>query len=157
MTLISSSFGVSSMGLSSICARSGIIMFTFQLLLAVFINFYSYKAFLYLTCKFKLKNFQELSELMLGKIHTLAIFSLLVSNIGNMVGNMLIFMKYLQGLFRKLNLMSVEPSLNENMIQITIVSFFILPLILKRQLKDIFLVSYLSIVILLFFIIFVIL
>lgn len=156
MTLMSSSFGVSSMGLSSICARSGILLFVFQLLLATFINLYSYKAFLFLTSKFELKNFQELSKLMLGKLQMFAIFSLLISNIGNMVGNMLIFIKYLQGLFKKLNLMSVEPSLNENMIQITIVSFFILPLILKRQLKDIFIVSYLSIVIMLFFVFFVI-
>ena len=144
------------MGLSSICARSGIIMFSIQVFLAAFINFYSYRAFLYLTWKFKLQNFQELSKLMLGKIHILAIFSFLLTNIGSMVGNMLIFMKYLQGLFKKLNLMTFEPSLNENMIQIMIVSLFILPLILKRQLKDIFVVSYLSIMIMLFLIFFVI-
>lgn len=115
MTLLSSSYGVSSMGLSSICARTGIFLFTLQLILATMINFYSYRAFLFLTNKFKLSNFQELSEVMLGKLHLLAIISLLLSNIGNMVGNMLIFIKYLQGLFKKMNIMTVEPSLDENM------------------------------------------
>lgn len=156
MTLIASCFGVSSMGLSSICARSGILLYTLQLILAVGINYFSFYAFLFLTNHFKLRNFQDLSKLMLGRWQTLAIFSLILSNIGNMVGNLLIFIKYFQGILRKLNLLSFEPNLNENMIQILLISLFILPLVLKRQLKDIFFVTYITILIMVFFIFFVI-
>jgi hypothetical protein len=100
MTLVASSFGVSSMGLSSICARSGIILYAIQLCLALLINYCSYYAFLYLTNKKGIQSFQDLSKLMLGRFHLFAIISLIVCNVGNMVGNLMIFSKYLQDLFK---------------------------------------------------------
>lgn len=151
MTLIASSFGVSSMGLSSICARSGLLLYVILTLLAGMINYCSFLAFVHLTSVFKLGTFQDLAQVTLGRMKILIMLPLIVSNLGNMVGNLLIFTKYFQGLFRKMGLMQVEPGINENMTQILLFSLLLFPLLLKRQLKDIFFVTYLTILTLLFF------
>lgn len=151
MTLIASSFGVSSMGLTSICARTGVVLYVLITILAGVINYCSFNAFVYLTSKFKLGNFQDLAQLTLRRLKALIIIPLIISNLGNMVGNLLIFTKYIQGLFRKFGLMQVEPAMNETMIHIISISFLLMPLLLKRQLKDIFFVTYFTILTLLFF------
>ena len=54
MTLIGSTFGVSTMGLSSICAKTGILLYVILLTLATVVNFCSYYSFIYLTNHYKL-------------------------------------------------------------------------------------------------------
>ena len=102
MTMIGSTFGVSTMGISSICAKSGLLLFPFLLTFAVIINYCSYYAFVYLTHHYKLENFCQLSEIMFGKLKFLSIYCLILCNIGNMVANIIIFNRYTFDLFKSL-------------------------------------------------------
>lgn len=155
MTMISSTFGVSTMGLSSICAKTGLYLFPILLILATAINYCSYHAFIYLTHHYKVKGFAELSEKIFGKFKIVAIYSLILCNMGNMVANILIFNRYIFDLFKSFGLLQMEQSLQQNMARIVMILIFTLPFVLKRQLKDIFFVTYLTIIIMVFFIFFI--
>ena len=56
-TLLSSTFGASSMGLCAIAAKSGILLYIILLAIALSVNYASYYCFIYLSEKLKLKNF----------------------------------------------------------------------------------------------------
>lgn len=132
MTLIGSTFGVSTMGLSSVCAKTGLFLYPLLLILATTINFCSYYAFIYLTNHYKLKNFCELSLKMFGNYRIFSIYSLILCNLGNMVANILIFNRYIFDLLRSVGWIEHEQTLQENMFRIIIILLFTLPFVLKR-------------------------
>lgn len=100
-TLLSSTFGASSMGLCAIAAKSGIVLYIFLLIVAMAVNYASYYSFIYLSEKLKLKNFHEFSVKMLGqKFSWVSDFLLMICNIGNLIGNVLITNIYICNLFK---------------------------------------------------------
>lgn len=94
LSLLSCSFEVTFMGLSSIAARTGLVLYLVLIVIAAVVNYSSFKAFLFLTHHYKLKNFISLYKFLMGKWDFLAFLFLFMSNIAGLVGNMMILIKY---------------------------------------------------------------
>ena len=135
--LISSTFGVSSLGLSATISQSGLVTFLGLLLCSLLINYFSYLAIIHLTRKHRLSSFSELSELILGRFKFITDLLFIITNIGILVAN-LIFSSIL---FCKLSesLGFTRPLLihPKGLFWVFLLGGLMFPLVVKKKLKDI--------------------
>ncbi len=148
MILISSTFGVSSMGLSSIAGKSGILLYLFLLACSIAVNYASYDIFNYFIQKYKLKSFSEFSELIMGKrFKFLPDFLFFIFNYGNLIGNCLIINIYIGNIFIMLNYENPILVDKNNTVIIILLLIFTLPIALKKHLKELFIITIITMII----------
>lgn len=155
LSLVSSTFGVSSMGLPSTVAKLGIFLFPFILLLSVMVNYLSYLSFVYLTDKYNFKNFSEYSSYIFGnRFKCINDFLLVLLNIGNLLANCVIANMYICNIF--IDLGFKHPLLTEfkTLFWIFMVLLITFPIVIKQKLKDLALITIFTVVIIIFFILF---
>lgn len=153
LSLISSTFGVSSMGLPSLVARLGIFLFPFILLLAVIINYLSYISFIYLTEKHNLKNFSEYSSHIFGnKYKFINDFLLVLLNTGNLLANCVIANMYICNIFIDLGFKHPLLTNFKTLFWIFLILLITFPIVIKQKLKDLAIITIFTVIIILFLI-----
>lgn len=145
------------MGLPSIAAKAGIGLYFLLVLVAALVNYTSFFALSFLCETFGLKNFNEIFAMTFGSLSFLPMSLLLLSNFGGMIGNLMILNRYLFGLLNKFGVLETEPTLHQNLQMICFLCVLFFPLLLKRRLKELFPITFITILIILFMVLFVIL
>lgn len=156
ISLLSATFGVSCLGLSAMAAQVGIMMYVLLLILSAIINYYSYICFIELTKKYKISSFSQLSELIFGRAKFLVDFVFFICNTGIQISNMILLRRLVGNLLIELGFNNDFTVNMKNPVMFMVLMFLIFPLMVKKKLKDLFLINLFTLLAVLYITVFIV-
>lgn len=148
LILASSSIGISALAYPSSMANTGVILWFFLLALAIGVNYIS--SYLLVMCgkELKVNNFNELCEKLIGKGRIIVDFFELILNTGIMMCNMLTFNDFMTGIFNHDYFQGQSSKIissKKSLMWIILPNLLILPLLIRKRIRDTNFISVMSV------------
>lgn len=145
LSAFGATFGLTSLVLSSVIAKTGPIVWLTTLILAMFVNYISFIVLLKIAERHKLTSFMQLSTLFNNSLITAlfqAIYFLL--NFGVLLTACLVFNSLLTQVFSQFGYSSLYFTANTSFMWVVLLHILSLPLLLKRKLSELSIITIFS-------------
>ena len=145
LSAFGATFGLTSLVLSSVIAKTGPIVWLTTLILAMFVNYISFIVLLKIAERHKLTSFMQLSTLFNNSLIT-AIFQAIyfLLNFGVLLTACLVFNSLLTQVFSQFGYSSLYFTKNTSFVWVVLLHILSLPLLLKRKLSELSVVTIFS-------------
>lgn len=145
LSAFGATFGLTALVLSSVIAKSGLIVWLTTLAIAMFVNYVSFVVLLKIADRHKFTSFMQLTNLFSNPIITVvfqAIYFLL--NFGVLLTACLVFNSLLTQIFSQFGYSSVYFTTNTSFMWVVLLHILSFPLLLKRKLSELSIITIFS-------------
>lgn len=139
LILASNSVGISSLAFPSSMAKAGIALWILLLIIAILINYVSSYVLVFCGKKMKVNTYSDLTSKMLGKGRLVVDIFYIFTNVGIILSCMLTFNDFMSGIFNHEYFENHNRVLSskESLFWIIVPNIALLPMLLRKSLKDI--------------------
>jgi amino acid permease len=153
--LFGATFGIGSLGLTAMMARVGVFSWIVLFVLALTVNLVAFNAVIYFTDKHGLKSFVDFGTVIGSpKLKTVITVLFFLVNFGTILSTMAVYNGLLCTLLIKLGVKNPIMVHVESLVWMVVPAMLLLPILVKRKLKDVAFVTVISLVSALYLIIY---
>lgn len=145
--LASNSIGISSLAFPSSMAKSGIVLWVVVMVITIFVNYTSSYVLVYCAKQLNVRSYAELTSKMLGRWKTVIDIFYVFTNIGIILICSLTFNDFMSGILSHdyFHHKNKVISSKESLFWVILPNILLLPLLMRRSLRDVKIFSFISV------------
>jgi amino acid permease len=137
VSLFGATFGISSLGLPIVMAQTGILMFLFLMMIALLVNFISYRIIIIYTETSNLRTFSCFAEAIGGpRLRKFVNIFFFISNIGTMISSIVVFNSLVTLVLTRVGFINTLLTDPRSLTWILVPILISIPILIKQELKN---------------------